>query len=100
MITLPQLLDNAKCFETVRALRWPDKVSCPHCGSEAIIKQGKDDTQPERQRYSCKACQRKFDDLTGTIFAGPSISENLGAVPVFHGLELIERADCPRVGFR
>jgi hypothetical protein len=40
MITLPQLLDNAKCFETVRTLRWLDKVSCPHCGSEA----GKDDT--------------------------------------------------------
>ncbi|MCL7419668.1 MAG: hypothetical protein M8364_02015 [Methylobacter sp.] len=30
MITLHQLLDNAKCFETIRALRWPDKVSCPH----------------------------------------------------------------------
>jgi transposase-like protein len=70
MISLHQLLDNAKCFETIRALRWPDKVSCPYCGSEAIIKQGKDDTQPERQRYSYKACQRKFDDLTGTIFAG------------------------------
>jgi transposase-like protein len=70
MITLPQLLDNAKCFETVRTLRWPDKVSCPHCSSEDIIKQGKDDTQPERQRYSCKACRRKFDDLTDTIFAG------------------------------
>ncbi|WP_292434396.1 transposase [Methylobacter sp.] len=70
MITLHSLLDNAKCFETVRSLRWPDKVSCPHCDSEAIIKQGKDDSQPERQRYSCKACQRKFDDLTDTIFAG------------------------------
>jgi transposase-like protein len=45
-------------------------VSCSHCGSEAIIKQGKDDAPPERQRYSCKACQRKFDDLTGSLFAG------------------------------
>jgi transposase-like protein len=70
MITLHQLSDNAKCFETIRALRWPNKVSCPHCGSEAIIKQGKDDPPSERQRYSCKACQRKFDDLTGTLFAG------------------------------
>ena len=43
---------------------------CPHCGSEQITKQGKDDTQPERQRYGCKACQRKFDDLTHTVFAG------------------------------
>jgi len=33
-------------------------------------RQGKDDTQLERQRYGCKACQRKFDDLTNTVFAG------------------------------
>ncbi|MDP3361588.1 MAG: transposase, partial [Methylobacter sp.] len=70
MITIHQLLDNAKCFETVRALRWPEAVNCPHCGSDQITRQGKDDTQPERQRYGCKGCQRKFDDLTDTVFAG------------------------------
>ena len=70
MIRIHQLLDNTKCFETIRALRWPESVSCPYCGSEQITKQGKDDTQPERQRYGCKACQRKFDDLTHTVFAG------------------------------
>jgi len=70
MIRIHQLLDNRKCFETIRALRWPEAVSCPHCGSDQITKQGKDDTQPERQRYGCKACQRKFDDLTHTVFAG------------------------------
>ncbi|MGZ8184136.1 MAG: transposase [Methylobacter sp.] len=46
------------------------RVSCLHCGSKDITRQGKDQTQPERQRYVCKACQRKFDDLTNTIFAG------------------------------
>lgn len=70
MITIHYLLDNTKCFETVRAMRWPEGVSCPHCGSKDITRQGKDETQPERQRYGCKACQRKFDDLTNTIFAG------------------------------
>ena len=70
MITIHHLLDNTKCFETIRALRWPEAVFCPHCGSEQITKQGKDETQPERQRYGCKACQRKFDDLTNTVFAG------------------------------
>jgi len=70
MITIHQLLDNAKCFETVRVLRWPETVTCPHCGSDQITRQGKDDTQPERQRYGCKGCQRKFDDLTDTVFAG------------------------------
>lgn len=70
MIHRQSLIDDAKCFETVRTLRWPDGVACPHCESFAITKQGRDDTQPERQRYLCQACERRFDDLTDTIFAG------------------------------
>jgi len=70
MIKIQHLIDDAKCFETIRHLRWPDKVSCPHCGCDSIKKQGRDDTQPERQRYGCKGCHRKFDDLTHTVFAG------------------------------
>ena len=31
---------------------------------------GRDDTQPNRQRYRCKDCEARFDDLTGTILAG------------------------------
>ena len=70
MIHIQSLIDDAKCFETVRTLRWPDGVSCPHCDSFDVTKQGRDDTQPERQRYRCQACERRFDDLTDTIFAG------------------------------
>jgi transposase-like protein len=40
------------------------------CRSSEISKPGRDETQPERRRYVCKACNRRFDDLTGTIFAG------------------------------
>ncbi|MCL7423344.1 MAG: hypothetical protein M8364_20860 [Methylobacter sp.] len=40
------------------------------CRSKAIIKQGKDDAQPEPLQYGCKVCQRQFGDLTGTVFAG------------------------------
>ena len=29
-----------------------------------------DDTQRSRQRYRCKACAGRFDDLTGTVLAG------------------------------
>lgn len=29
-----------------------------------------DDTQPHRQRYRCKGCQARFDDLSGTVLAG------------------------------
>lgn len=70
MIHIQSLIDDTKCFETVRGLRWPDGVHCPMCDSAEVSKQGRDDTQPERQRYLCKACDRRFDDLTGTIFAG------------------------------
>ena len=70
MIHIQSLIDDAKCFETVRRLRWPDGVQCPTCDSSKIIKQGRDDTQPERQRYLCKSCEQRFDDLTDTIFAG------------------------------
>src|ERR687893_1664257 len=70
MINLQSLMDDAKCFATVRDMRWPDGVKCPHCESPEITKQGHDDTQPERQRSVCKSCERRFDDLTGTIFAG------------------------------
>src|SRR5512135_2328377 len=69
MINLPNLIDDAKCFQTVRELRWPEGVTCPHCSSPEVVKDGKDDTQPHRQRYECRSCGRRFDDLTGTIFA-------------------------------
>ncbi|WP_404831089.1 transposase [Endozoicomonas euniceicola] len=31
------LLDNAKCYEQLRQLRWPAGVYCPHCGSQNVI---------------------------------------------------------------
>jgi transposase-like protein len=70
MIHIQSLIDDAKCFATVRALRWPDGVRCPTCDSAEVTKQGRDETQPERQRYLCMSCERRFDDLTATIFAG------------------------------
>ena len=64
------IIDDAKCYEVVRGLRWPDGVRCPRCDSCQVVKQGRDDTEPQRQRYECRACGRRFDDLTDTIFAG------------------------------
>jgi transposase-like protein len=54
----------------VRQLRWPEQVECPHCHATQIAKNGHDETQPDRQRYLCRMCNRAFDDLTGTVFAG------------------------------
>ena len=29
-----------------------------------------DEKEPARQRYECRACGKRFDDLTGTVFSG------------------------------
>jgi transposase-like protein len=69
-ISIQRLIDDSKCYEMVRELRWADGVKCPHCASENVVKIGHDTTQRFRQRYRCSSCERCFDDLTGTLFAG------------------------------
>lgn len=70
MINIKNLVDDQQCFDTVRRIRWPVEVTCAHCGSSKIAKRGKDEHQRFRQRYHCNACDKDFDDLTNTIFAG------------------------------
>ena len=69
-VKIQQLVSDKQCYETIRELRWPEGVRCPHCDSDRVIKRGRDETQPDRQRYECKACGKRFDDLTETVFAG------------------------------
>ena len=70
LINLSGLIEDAKCFALVRLHRWPEGARCPACDSGAVVRDGCDDTQPCRQRYRCKACSGRFDDLTGTVLAG------------------------------
>ncbi len=70
LVNLSGLMDDAKCFAFVRKRRWPEGIRCPGCDNNAVIRDGHDDTQPCRQRYRCKACVNRFDDLTGTVLAG------------------------------
>lgn len=69
-LNIAGLIDDARCFEVVRELKWPNGVKCPHCGSSHIKKRGFHNTQAHRQRYLCKSCYCPFDDLSKTIFAG------------------------------
>jgi transposase-like protein len=70
VINILGIVDDAKCYEVVRQLRWPDGVRCPHCDGAHVVKQGRDETQPDRRRYECRSCGRRFDDLTDTVLAG------------------------------
>jgi hypothetical protein len=45
LVNLSALLDDAKCFALVRQHRWREGVRCPGCGSDAVIRNGCDDTQ-------------------------------------------------------
>ena len=70
VINLTSLIDDAKCYELIRHYRWPEGVRCTSCSSAAVIRHGHDETQRHRQRYRCKDCGARFDDLTGTVLAG------------------------------
>jgi hypothetical protein len=70
LTNLSRLRDDARCFAFVRQQRRPDGVRCPGGASDAVIRDGCDDTRPCRRCYPCKACGGRCDDLTGTVLAG------------------------------
>src|SRR6478736_5799354 len=76
LVNLSSLIDDAKCYELVRQHRWPEGARCPGCGGASVARHGRDDTQPYRQR------------------AGRSspAAARLGAVPLLHGPEPLQRA--------
>ena len=62
MVNIQDLFDDARCYQTIREMRWPDGVTCPRCSSDSVIKNGRDETEPHRQRYECKACRHVWTD--------------------------------------
>ena len=70
LINLSGLLDEAKCFELVPQTRWPRGVRCSKCEGSPISRNGHDDTQRLRQRYVCRDCGVRLDDLSETALAG------------------------------
>src|SRR5215207_11432040 len=70
LVHLSSLIDDAKCYALVRQHRWPDGIHCPRFGDTKVARDGRDDTQPHRQRYRCVGCGARFDDLTGPALAG------------------------------
>lgn len=50
-----------KCINYFELVRWPNGVTCPHCGHDHIYRY-------KNRRYRCAECQRDFRIKTGTIF--------------------------------
>ena len=36
MVNVQDLIDDIKCFDTIRDMRWPDSVTCPKCSSDSV----------------------------------------------------------------
>lgn len=99
LVNLSALLDEAKCFALVRQHRWPEGVRCPGCDSAAVIRNGHDEGQPHRQRYLCKACSGRFDDLTASVLAGHHQSLRVWVVCLYlMGLNLSNRQIAEELG--
>jgi transposase-like protein len=99
LVNLSALIDDAKCFALVRQHRWPEGVHCLACGSGSVVRDGFDETQPHRQRYRCKACAGRFDDLSGTVLAGHHQPLRVwGLCLYFMGLNLSNRQIAQELG--
>jgi transposase-like protein len=61
------LHDEAKAYELVESVLWPDGPVCPHCGclDRSSKMQGK---STRVGTYKCYACRKKFTVKIGTIF--------------------------------
>jgi hypothetical protein len=76
-VNLQNVVDDAQCDDTGREWRWPEGRQCPCGDAKRVINRGFDDQEPARQRDECRAGEKRFDDLTDTIFAGPHQSLNV-----------------------
>jgi transposase-like protein len=68
------------------------KLSCPHCGSEHMVRNG---TAHDLQRYKCRDCRKTFNALTGTPLARLRMKGKwLGQTAVLrHGVTITKAAE-------
>lgn len=70
LVKIQDIIDDKKCFDIIRSKRWENGVRCVQCNSDSICCNGHHKSQPHRQLYKCKDCEKYFDDLTDSIFMG------------------------------
>jgi len=63
MDVLGLLSSEGACSGLFRGVRWVGGVFCPRCGSGRVKGHS-----CGLKRYFCKACDRTFNDRTGTLF--------------------------------
>jgi transposase-like protein len=66
-LTAPQFTNEDAAREYLEELRWPNGVSCPHCGSlEGITNMQGKSHRPGL--FLCGACRGHFTVMVGTVY--------------------------------
>ena len=53
----------------IESLRWPNGITCPHCGNNQISKVRNERPMP----YRCKGCRKHFSTKTGTVLQSSNL---------------------------
>ena len=88
ILHLQNLIDDAKCFETVRQLRWPEGGVCPRCGAGDVTKQGRDVTHTGATTVSLPGVSDEVrrPDRHRLLRSSLTVAA-LDPLPVLHGIE-------------
>jgi transposase-like protein len=63
-LSAPQFTKESAAIAHLEASRWPDGVSCPHCGSVNVHRMG---GETQAGMFLCNDCRDKFTARTGTV---------------------------------
>jgi transposase-like protein len=63
-LTAPQFTNEEAAMAHLEASRWPDGVTCPHCGSDRVHRMG---GKTQAGYFLCNDCRDKFTPRTGTV---------------------------------
>jgi transposase-like protein len=69
--------DESACIDHFRAVRWPDGLSCVHCGSMERVYTLHDGT------HKCGDCRKKFTVRNGSIFEDSKLALRLWFKAIF-----------------
>ena len=99
-LQLPQGSDSeTSVIEVRKGIQEKSRFACPHCNSDEIVGHGR---YKGRKRYKCRACDKTFNDLTGTSVSGIHKKQDwqayLGCMS--EGLTLREAAKKAHISFR
>lgn len=78
LLQLQRHFNNERvCIEFIEQQRWNGKPECPHCGSEHYYRTATRLKSAELKGYKdfwCKACNKKYTALTGSIYQSSKVS--------------------------